>query len=185
MQRKLWFVFGVICILFVVLIGRIMYIQYTSGDRYEKIVLGQQKYDSTIIPFQRGNIVDARGTVLATSVDVYNVILDCKVLNENESNAKKQEKDSVITPTVNLVAECFPEIDKEKIRTQLEEHPKSQYFILAKKVPYEEMAAFQEKRNLMNTKIRYMAFGSRKNTFVSIHTEALLLPLLAMPAAVM
>ena len=58
-----------------------MYIQRTSGEKYEKIVLSQQKYDSTIIPFQRGNIVDARGTVLATSVDVYNVILDCKVLN--------------------------------------------------------------------------------------------------------
>lgn len=146
MQRKLWLVFGVVCILFVVLIGRIMYIQYTSGDKYEKIVLAQQKYDSTIIPFQRGNIVDTRGTVLATSVDVYNVILDSKVLNENEKKAKDKNKDSCITATVNLVAECFPEIDKEKIRTQLEKHPKSAYFVLAKKVPYEEMADFEEKK---------------------------------------
>ena len=42
MQRKLWVVFGIVCILFVVLIGRVMYIQYTSGDKYEKIVLAQQ-----------------------------------------------------------------------------------------------------------------------------------------------
>ena len=146
MQFKLWLVFGGVCILFVVLIGRVMYIQQTSGAKYEKIVLSQQKYDSTIIPFQRGNIVDARGTVLATSVDVYNVILDCKVLNETEANNKKQNKDSVITPTVNLVAECFPEIEKEKIRQQLEKHPKSQYLVLAKKVSYEEMSSFEEKR---------------------------------------
>ncbi len=141
MQRKLWLVFGVVCILFVILIGRVMYIQYTSGDKYEKIVLSQQDYDSTIIPFQRGNIEDARGTVLATSVDVYNVILDCKVLNSNE-----ERNEGTIDNTVDLVTECFEEIDEEKIRTQLKEHPKSQYFILAKKVPYEEMAKFEEKK---------------------------------------
>ncbi len=140
MQRKLWFVFGVVCILFVVLIGRVMYIQYTSGDKYEKIVLSQQHYDSTIIPFQRGDIVDARGTVLATSVDVYNVILDCKVLH-----AKDEKIEGALSATVGLVDDCFEEIDKEKILDQLEAHPKSQYFVLAKKVPYEEMSDFQEK----------------------------------------
>ncbi|QFJ55939.1 penicillin-binding protein 2 [Pseudobutyrivibrio xylanivorans] len=141
MQLKLWFVFGAICILFVFLIGRVMYIQYTSGDKYEKIVLSQQKYDSTIIPFQRGNIVDTRGTVLATSVDVYNVILDCKVLNE-----KDEKINGSISSTISLVTECFEEIDKEKITTQLESHPKSQYYVLAKKVSYEEMSAFEEKK---------------------------------------
>ena len=135
MQRKLWFVYGVVCVLFVVLLGRIMYIQYNSGERYEKIVLAQQDYDSTIIPFQRGDIVDARGTVLATSVDVYNVILDCKVLNANPDE---------VTSTVSAVCECFDEIDREKILDQLRDHPTSQYFVLAKKVPYEEMAAFLE-----------------------------------------
>ena len=139
MQRKLWFVFGVVCILFVILIGRIMYIQHTSGDRYEKIVLSQQRYDSKIIPFQRGNIVDARGSVLATSVDVYNVILDCKVLNENE-----KKKKGCVSSTVSLVTDCFEEISKDKIKDQLSEHPKSQYYVLAKKVPYEEMSKFQE-----------------------------------------
>ncbi len=139
MQRKLWFMFGAVCILFVILIGRIMYIQHTSGDKYEKIVLSQQHYDSTIIPFQRGDIVDSRGTVLATSVDVYNVILDCKVLNGND-----EKHEGSVKATVNLVADCFSEIDKEKIETQLEKHPKSQYYVLAKKVPYEEMAKFEE-----------------------------------------
>ncbi len=142
MQVKLWAVFGIVCIFFVGLIGRVMYIQYTSGDKYEKIVLAQQHYDSTIIPFQRGDIIDARGTVLATSVDVYNVILDCKVLN-----GKDEKIEGSINNTVNLVAECFSEIDKETIRNQLESHPKSQYFVLAKKVPYEEMSEFEEKKN--------------------------------------
>ncbi len=129
MQRKLWFVFGVVCILFVILIGRVMYIQYTSGDKYEKIILSQQDYDSTIIPFQRGDIIDARGTVLATSVDVYNVILDCKVLNANEEKSA-----GCVASTVNLVADCFEEIDEDTMRTQISDKPNSQYYILAKKV---------------------------------------------------
>ena len=84
MHNKLYLVFVVLCILFVVLIIRLMYIEYTSGEKYEKIVLSQQEYDSTIIPYKRGNIMDSKGTVLATSVDVYNVILDNKVLHANE-----------------------------------------------------------------------------------------------------
>ncbi|MCR4694092.1 MAG: penicillin-binding protein 2 [Pseudobutyrivibrio sp.] len=135
MQRKLWLVYGGVCILFVVLIGRIMYIQYTSGDYYEKIVLSQQDYDSTIIPFQRGDIVDARGTVLATSVDVYNVILDCKVLNANDKH---------IDTTVRAITSCFQEIEASTIKEKLADNPTSQYIKLAKKVSYEEMAAFEE-----------------------------------------
>ncbi len=133
MQIKLSLVFTVICVLFVVLILRLMYIEYSSGDRYEKIVLAQMQYDSTTIPYQRGDIVDSKGTVLATSVDVYNVILDCKVLNANEE---------LIDATINAVTLCFPEISADTIRTALVEKPDSEYVILAKKVSYEEQAAY-------------------------------------------
>ena len=37
--------------------GRLMFIEYTSGDAYTKKVLSLQSYDSKTIPFQRGNIV--------------------------------------------------------------------------------------------------------------------------------
>ena len=103
MQRRLTFVFGLICVLFVVLIGRLMYIEYTEGDRYKKIVLSQLQYDSSTIPYKRGDIIDSKGTVLATSVDVYNVVLDAKVLNEN--------KEDVIADTITAVTKCFPEIE--------------------------------------------------------------------------
>lgn len=136
MQRKLLISFLIICTLFVGLIGRLMFIEYSSGERYEKIVLSQQEYDSTTIPFQRGNIVDSKGTVLATSVDVYNVILDCKVLNANDA--------TVIASTVEAVAECFPEIGREAVEEKLEDNPDSQYSVLAKKVSYEEMSKFTD-----------------------------------------
>lgn len=135
MQHKLWFVFGLFCILFVALLGRVMYIHYTSGSKYEKIVLAQQDYSSETIPFQRGNIIDARGTVLATSVDVYNVILDSKVLNANEKS---------IETTIDAVEACFEEIDGDAIRDKLKTDPDNSYYVLAKRVSYEEMSSFEE-----------------------------------------
>lgn len=134
MQRRLWMTFGVVCVLFAILIGRLMYIEYTSGAKYEKIVLSQQKYNSTIIPFQRGNIEDSKGTVLVTSVDVYNVILDSKVINAN--------KDCIET-TLKYLKECFPEIDIDKAKEMIEKDKDNSYCILAKKVSYEEMSRFQ------------------------------------------
>ena len=135
MQRNLWIVFMVVCVLFVVLIGRLAYIEYASGEKYERIILAQQQYDSQIIPYQRGDITDVRGTGLATSVDVYNVILDCKVLNANEDKIDK---------TIARLSECFPQIDAGLVRTILAEDPKKQYTVLAKKVSFEEMRRFQE-----------------------------------------
>ena len=46
--------------------------------------VAQQKYDSRVIPFKRGDITDRNGVVLATSEKVYKVILDCKVVNTKE-----------------------------------------------------------------------------------------------------
>ena len=125
MQSRLWLVFGAICVLFVVLIIRLMYIEYSSGEKYEKIVLSQQGYSNEIIPYRRGDIVDRKGSVLATSVDVYNVILDCKVLNQSQDK---------IEDTIDTVTKYFPEINEEDIRSALKDRPNSQYEVLLKKV---------------------------------------------------
>ncbi|MCR5097522.1 MAG: penicillin-binding protein 2 [Lachnospiraceae bacterium] len=135
MVRRLGVVFAGITVLFVVLIGRLMYIEHTSGSKYEKIVLSQLEYDSSTIPYKRGDIVDSKGTVLATSVDVYNVILDAKLLNGDEANREY---------TIENVARSFAEVEEEDVKKALDERPDAQYIVLAKKVSYEEMSAFQE-----------------------------------------
>jgi stage V sporulation protein D (sporulation-specific penicillin-binding protein) len=98
--------FSAIAVLLTGLIGRLMYIEYTSGDKYEKIVLSQQEYDSQTIPYQRGDIVDSKGTVLATSIAVYNVILDCSVMTS---------KDEYIEPTIQALASCFEDLDSNTL----------------------------------------------------------------------
>ena len=135
MQIRAGLIFALFCILFVVLIVRLFIISYSSGEEYEKIVLAQQQGSNSSIPYQRGDIVDRKGTVMATSLDVYNVILDCKQLNSFPE---------YVEDTVKYICQCFPEISEEKVRTALSEKPDSQYVILAKKVSYEETEAYRE-----------------------------------------
>lgn len=135
MQKKLVVLFVIIALLLLGLIVRLMYIEHTSGKKYEKKVLSQQKYDSTVIPYQRGNITDCKGTILATSVDVYNVILDCKVLNSDSAD---------IDPTINALVTCFPQLNESDLRSLITDKPKSQYNVLAKKLSYEEIQAFED-----------------------------------------
>lgn len=112
-----------------------MYIEYTSGEKYEKIVLSQQEYDSTTIPYRRGDIVDTKGTILATSTDVYNVILDCKVLTNDEKN---------LEPTIAALVQCFPDLNSETLHQLVKENPNKQYNVLLKKLPYESIQPFVE-----------------------------------------
>lgn len=139
MKKKLFIVFAVAIGLLVFLIFRIAYIQAANGKRYEKIILNQQESSSTTIPFRRGDIVDRKGTVMATSTDVYNVILDCSVL---------MNKTDYMEPTMEALKSCF-DMDTDKIRTYAQSHKDAQYYVLAKKLPYDEVEKFQdlEKKN--------------------------------------
>ena len=60
MQKKLVMLFMAVILAFVVLIGRITYINASKGSGYTKIVLDQQAYDSRVIPYKRGDIVDRK-----------------------------------------------------------------------------------------------------------------------------
>lgn len=133
MRKKLVVLLAIIVTALLVLIGRLFFIHYVSGDRYEKIVLDQQGYSSVTIPYKRGDILDCNGTLLATSSDVYNVILDCKVLNA---------KEKCIEPTIAALVEHF-ELNEEDIRGFLKDRPNSQYCVLLKKLPYEEVRDFE------------------------------------------
>ena len=142
MQKKLLIVFSLISVALIGLIGRLMYIEYTSGAKYEKIVLSQQEYDSSTIPYRRGDIVDTKGTILATSTDVYNVILDCKVLNNDEKK---------IEPTITALVQCFPNLNADELRQLIQNEPNKQYNVLEKRLPYDQIQGFvtlqEDKKN--------------------------------------
>ena len=121
MKKKLLLLFGIITCAFVGLVFRLMYIEYTSGDAYTKKVLSLQSYDSVKLPFQRGNIVDKNGTILATSVAVYNVILDCSVMTS---------KDEYVEPTINALTQCFSDLDRDKLEDYAQNSKDNKYIVL-------------------------------------------------------
>ena len=134
MQKKLVLLFAGIVLAFALLVGRITYINAFNGDKYSKIVLDQQQYQSRTIPFKRGDIVDRNGTKLATSQRVYNVILDAKVMNSDEK---------YVDPTIRVLADCFG-LDKSDVEDQVEENPNSRYLIMKKGVSYEKAQEFEK-----------------------------------------
>ncbi len=141
MRRKLVILFTVVLLAFLGLSVRLIMINTEKGEQYKKQVLSQQKYDSRVIPYKRGGIVDSKGTTLAISKKVYNVILDSYVLNYNEN-----QKAGCIDATVAALKQCF-EIDEAAIRTQIRENADSRYYIIAKKKEYDEIQGFSDMMN--------------------------------------
>ena len=156
MRAKLMALFSVLVLILCGLIGRLTYIEYTSGEKYKKKVLSLQSYDSKTIPYQRGDIMDASGTVLATSVAVYNVILDCSVMTD---------KEDYIEPTIRALVDCFPNLSREDLESYAKEDKDSKYIVLAKKLTYDEIQPFinlvdqvDEKGNKVNPNIKGVWF---------------------------
>ena len=134
MRKKLVVLFVLVLLAFVGLGVRLILITKNNGEEYERQVLSQQQYDSTTLPFRRGEILDANGTILAYSEKVYNVILDAKLLLRDEK---------YLEPTIRALVSNF-DLDASFIREYLKEHPTSQYYILAKKLSYNQISNFQE-----------------------------------------
>ncbi|MCR5403995.1 MAG: penicillin-binding protein 2 [Butyrivibrio sp.] len=134
MKKKLVVLFTLVLLAFVGLGVRLILITKNNGEEYEKQVLSQQKYDSTALPFRRGEILDSNGTILAYSEKVYNVILDAKLLLRDEK---------FLEPTLKALVTEF-KLDGSSIRSYLADHPTSQYYVLAKKLSYDEIKHFQD-----------------------------------------
>ena len=106
MQKKLVVLYALVLLAFVVLCGRLIWITRNNETDYQKQVLSQQRYSSTVIPYRRGNIVDAKGTRLATSEKVYNLVIDAKVMN-TEVKDEGTYKAIYLEPTLKALGENF------------------------------------------------------------------------------
>lgn len=123
---------------------RLMYIEYTKGEKYQKIVLANRYYDSVTLPYRRGDITDSKGIVLATSVDVYNVVLDCSVLTSDKK---------FLEPTMHALMTSFPnEISESEVRQYIRDNPDNKYKVLVKQIPYEQVQAFTDQQNDKDSK---------------------------------
>lgn len=137
---KLAVMMMIILLAFAGLGGRLYVLARDNQNAYQKKILSQQRYDSKTLPFKRGSILDANGTILAASEKVYNVILDCKVMLDDALNEE---------PTLNALSECFG-LNLSDLKKFVKENPNSQYRVLKKRITYDEMSPFLERKNTHN-----------------------------------
>lgn len=134
MQKKLLWLFAFILLAFSVLIGRLLWITQEKGTQYQKQVLSQQRYDSTTLPFRRGDIVDTKGTKLAVSEKVYNLVIDSYIM---------LYKEDYLEATLQALGENFPDLDMTAIREYVVTHPESSWYVPLRQLTYEQISGFQ------------------------------------------
>ncbi|MDE5588516.1 MAG: cell division protein FtsI [Acetatifactor sp.] len=100
-------------------------------------MLAQQQYDSTTLPYRRGDIVDAKGTVIATSEKVYNLIIDAKVMNTQIGG-----KTPYLEPTLTALGQYF-DLDMGAIREHVATNKNSAWYVARKQLSYEEISGFK------------------------------------------
>lgn len=134
MQKKLVLLYVAVILAFLFLVLRITVINAADGEQYSKVVLEQQQYDTRVLFYKRGDILDRNGTKLATSERVYKVILDVKAVTSDEK---------YIEPTLETLKNCF-ELEEDSVREIIKENPESRYKILKRGVEYTKAKEFEE-----------------------------------------
>jgi stage V sporulation protein D (sporulation-specific penicillin-binding protein) len=133
MKNRLLVVFIGVMVIFGILACRVIYIAVARGDEYQEEVLQQQSYDSLDIPYERGEIVDRNGNILATSEKVYNLILEPKNILRTEAG-KKATKEALIK---------YFGMSSEDFDSYME-YTNSFYNIAMKGLSYTDVKAFQD-----------------------------------------
>lgn len=134
MQEKLAAAGIIILLLVVAVTWRLYSIITKNQDKYTQIVLSQQSYDSRVIPYRRGDIVDRNGTYLATTEKVYNLIIDPQQIMSNEEN--------YLDASVTALATNFG-YDENTIRSLIVENKDKAYIRYARRLSYDDKEKFE------------------------------------------
>ena len=134
-KKKLLLVFTIFLLFFIGLAVRLIWIVRHNENEYQKQVLSQQSYDSTTIPYRRGDIVDAKGMKLAVSEKVYNLIIDSKIMLSDEKS---------LEPTLEALGSCFADLNMTEIRDYVTSHPDSSWYVALRKLTYDQISDFQK-----------------------------------------
>lgn len=137
MQKKLVVLFGLVLLAFAGLSVRLILINRDDGEEYKKQILEQQEYSSKTLPARRGDILDSKGTPLAVSEKIYNLVIDAKVITS---------KEEYFEPTMKALDACF-DLDMTAIRNHVKENSTSAYYVPVKGLTYEQIAPFLEMKN--------------------------------------
>ena len=135
MQEKLAVTVIVITLALFALIYVLYHIMTAKQDSYNQIVLSQQQYDSRVLPYRRGDIVDRNGTYLATTEKVYNLIIDPKQI----MSAEEDYLDATVTALVTVFG-----YDDSEMRSLIRDNSAKAYLRYARQLSYDQKEAFEQ-----------------------------------------
>ena len=147
MRRKLTIAFGLVSAVLFALALYIIVLMRNSGQDYQKLILSQQGYSTSLIPFKRGNITDRNGTLLAYSEEVYNLILDPSVILYTAQTSRPEPNREA---TVEALVKCFG-ADREELNKLLDDNRSSQYLRYARQLTEAQMNVFLAYQEDYNT----------------------------------
>ncbi|MEY8337476.1 penicillin-binding transpeptidase domain-containing protein [Lachnospiraceae bacterium 62-35] len=150
MQEKLAFTVLVIIIALSAMVLLLYRIINDNQEEYNQIVLSQHSsYDSRTLPYRRGDILDRNGTYLATSIKVYNLIIDARIIMSGENEETKTNK--YLDTTTGALAEVFG-YDRTEITELIRSNSNNPYIRYAREISGEQKEAFEQKAEEINKK---------------------------------
>ena len=133
MRRKTKIAYLLVVGVLVALTIRVVYINVANGKEYSEAVVLQMDYNSTDIPYERGEILDRNGNVLANSEKTYNLILE-------PVNILITEKGKAATRAA--VLEYF-DVSGDDFDKHIANED-SYYEVVLKDLPYTKVKAFED-----------------------------------------
>lgn len=112
-------IFGLILVMFGVVVAKIIYIQTVEYDKWEKLSNSNRTSSTRVIPAARGNIYDAEGRLLASSIPQYNLHIDTRVeaLHLGGDTLFWQYVDSMADGLSQILGDKTPEAYRQKMIT--------------------------------------------------------------------
>ena len=132
-MSRVYIMFGIMALVATIIIGRILYIQIYLGDELEQ-VSKQQSYRNQAVKAVRGNIYSAKNELLATSIPIYTLYWDSKVVNQD---VFEEQIDSLAY----YFNELFPQMSASSFKKNLSRaHRKGKrYFRIARNVEHAQL----------------------------------------------
>ncbi len=121
-------------IVLAVFVGRLVDVQVIRGPALAATAQ-EKRLTTTVVPAHRGDIVDADGTVLATSVDRYTVVADQVAIQGFRANGRVDTEGEPVEDGALGIAQLLgPVLGKSKAELGAQLNGDSRYVILAKNV---------------------------------------------------
>ena len=148
-SSRLFILFIIVSLGLIAPAAYLFYVGTKNKDDATINMLNQERYKSYDIAARRGDIVDAQGTLLATSVKVYDVALDIQhLLSFAQKDAQGELQNSPqIDTTISALSEDFG-VDKDELRQTIMSKPQNRYYVVVKGVNQTQKENFESRFRL-------------------------------------